>query len=276
MPISIDGNLELERLDGGELPLIDGFSIATRDAGRFGTHVELRDGSGKRIAGFPWFDHVDSELTNLRDRTCAGTAAKPFHEVEQGWEILIWTVGMFVFVLEGDFEIPGRFDTAFRVPASAFMNAWDEVIASTPRSSFTNLAAALQNIETARSLRLGNRKLDTCPGEIGLLRHLEHLDLYMNRLTQLPTTIGALSRLKWLDLRFNKLEQLPDQMSRLVELESINLAENHLTAIPEWALALPRLRAFFVPGNPIPLTGLDAALRRRPDIEFDHGSRRRP
>ena len=191
-------------------------------------------------------------------------------------EILIWTAGMFVFVLEGDFDIPGRFDTAFRVPVSAFMNAWNEVIASTPRSSFTDLATALHNIETARALRLGNRKLDACPREIGLLRHLEHLDLHMNRLTQLPTTIGDLGRLKWLDLRFNKLARLPDEMSRLVELESINLAENRLTAVPEWAFALPRLGAFFVPGNPISSTGLEAARQRRPEIEFDHGSRRKP
>jgi len=274
MPITIPPESSLELFDGRDLPLIDGFVVRALDAGQFGTHIEFHDGSGTRIAGFPWYDHVDSRLTGLRDQTCAGSAGEPFHDVEQGWELLIWTVDTVVYVLEGDFETPGRFDRAFRVPLPAFRQAWNDVIASTPQSSFTDVASALRNIDAARSLRLSGG-LESCPPEVGLLRNLEHLDLHLNRLTTLPASIGDLTRLKWLDLRFNEIRQLPARLAGLIGIESINLGDNRLTAIPNWALTLPRLRTFFVPGNPIPSRVLDAAQRRRPDIEFDHQRRGR-
>jgi hypothetical protein len=266
--VSLSDHSDVQTLDAALFQTVDGFTVATRDAGELGQHLHFYDGQGNTIAGFPWLDHADAFLSELFRNISTATVKNPFHDLEEGWEILIWRNSAHFFVCEGRGEPYGEFGTLFRVHADAFIAAWTEAVSSTPKTSFRSLAEALRHTGLVQSLLLGNTQLETLPQELFSLVTLEHLELYSNRLTTLPPEVCALKSLRWLDLRFNKVDWLPSELASLARLESINLADNMLTAVPEWVASMPALRVFYVSGNPIAAASLKRAERLRPDLEF--------
>lgn len=266
-PIGRLGSLQdLPSLDTAAFPLVRGFQIQVRDTKYFGRLLHFCDGSGKTIANFPWTDHVDSVWGDLSVDVVSGTAAHPFHEFEQSWDILIWRDAQHVFVLQGDGE--GEYETCFRVPVHEFDRAW--AAATPPQVAFRSIRDALARPHLAKALLLFNAQLGVVPGELFTLTSLEHLELGKNGLVALPPEIGRLKQLRVLDLRFNRLSELPAELGELQHLEAVDLAENSLTQIPEWVARMRTLRVFFVAGNPIDRDSLEAARRLRPDVEFDY------
>jgi hypothetical protein len=266
--VSLSDHGGLKALDAAIFQTVDGFAVRLRDCGELGHHLHFCDGLGNSIASFPWLDHADACLPELFGQISGADVNSPFHDLEEGWEILIWQNADHFFVCEGRGDPFGEFGTLFRVHADAFIAAWTNLLSSTRATSFRSLSEALRQPELVQTLLLGNSQLETLPPELFSFVTLEHLDLYLNRLTTLPPQVSALTSLRWLDLRFNQVESLPPELSRLPRLESINLAENRLTEIPEWVAHMPALRVFYVAGNPIGAASLERARRSRPDLDF--------
>ena len=68
-----------------------------------------------------------------------------------------------------------------------------------------------------------NKRLQTLPGGLCLLKELEELDLSNCGLVALPEEIGGLVMLKKLDLKGNPLQSLPGGLGSLKELEELDL-----------------------------------------------------
>ena len=78
----------LDALDAAVFESVSGFSVRLYDAGQlFGNHIALFDRAGACLAGFP-IDHADRYLGTC-EQVCDSTLAEPFHDMDQGWEILI-------------------------------------------------------------------------------------------------------------------------------------------------------------------------------------------
>jgi broad specificity phosphatase PhoE len=98
-------------------------------------------------------------LENLAQATCAATADQPYHDLEQGWELAIWSDASWTYGMAGDGEPYGQYHTRFRVAVAEFRAAWERAIAETSRTSFRSLAAAIAHRGSAKALILFNQGL---------------------------------------------------------------------------------------------------------------------
>ncbi len=264
----------IQKLDLEKFRVMHDFNLALRNAGPFGMHVIMRD-KKRRIAGFPWWDHADADIYKMTAESIPlGTAARPYSDCEQGWEILIWAVDDYVYVLQGTGEDDGnesdleKYECHFRVARSAYCAEWEKLIkqARTVRRSFTSLQEALLNRRTIKSLSLGNQGLAAFPVEICSLIKLEYLNLYLNKITSLPEEIGALRNLRWLNLDFNPLSALPRSIGKLKKLEWLNLADSCLTSLPDELVHLKKLSLLTFEADGIPPEDLSRFYKLRPDL----------
>ena len=211
----LDGIEDLIDADAALFPAIGDFEIRLRQCGQLGVHLDLCSKAAGRLAGFSYWDHADADLREMNEaRIPIGTADAPYHDHEQGWEILIWRRGADVFVLEGQDDPGLRFSSRFRVAFEEYRSRWSAVFAAarTSPGTFKSLEAALREPNLVTGLLLGNRRLTRVPHAVTWMKNLEFIDLYLNRLTTLPSNMGALQHLRWLDLRFNRIAMLPDSM----------------------------------------------------------------
>ena len=264
---------ELATINPSLFQRIDDFEVRLRDCGQFGLHVDFCTSAGHCLAGFPWWDHADADIRtmSLKDFPL-GPHNRPFQDSEQGWQILIWECEADVFVMEGQDEDALVFTSWFRTPKDQYLQTWNTTVGdvNVRGGAFNSLTAALKSPLAVRALLLGNRKLTALPADIDRLPNLEFLGLYLNSLSALPRTISTLKQLKWLDLRFNQIRDLPKEFGALESLESVNIAENRLQEIPACVYTLPKLRVFFVPGNPIDRKSIAKFRRARPEVEVDY------
>ena len=268
-PMKIDPARIATTLDESRFATVEEFRLHLVDTGELGMHLKMAEPDGV-LAVFPWWDHADVDIAKMTPGTIpAGSAEAPFHDLEQGWEILIWENGGYVYVAQGRFEA-SDFDQLFRVPAQRYRSEWARLVDRIRAEpvSFDSVAEALRHRAAARWLRLGNQKLTELPEEIGGLERLEQISAPLNRLTGLPQSLGALKSLRWMDLRFNAIAALPESFGLLENLEGVNLAENRLSALPRGLAGMSRLRSFYVPGNPVPRAEIDALQKERPDMEI--------
>lgn len=100
-------------------------------------------------------------------------------------------------------------------------------------------------------LRLHRRQF-RLPESIGLLRHLEWLDLSGMGLEELPETFWSLSELRYLNLSYNRFRHLPDRLNELSRLEWLLLYNKHLFQLPKSIGQLPFLKNLGI-SNQIPL-----------------------
>jgi hypothetical protein len=269
--VVLDEVEDIAAIVAGTFPVIGDFEVRLRDAERFGMHLDFASTSRGRLAGFPWWDHADADLREMSgDGVPIGTIDRPFSDVEQGWQILIWEHDGHVLVMEGDDESVLRYQAWFTVPKELYLSAWLGAIerARSEGGAFKSLADALQQPDKVRVLELGNQKLSDFPLEICSFQNLESLNLYLNQVSSLPPGIGRLKRLRWLDLRFNRIEALPDELALLESLEEINLAENRLGTIPSWVAVMPKLKTLYVSGNPVSAESMDWIRRTRPGLDL--------
>ncbi len=93
------------------------------------------------------------------------------------------------------------------------------------------------------------RLLSCLPEDMGRLRHLTHLDLAGNELSDLPQSMEALHYLYELDVSNNILMSVPSVVSTLPRLESLSLARNGLRELPGSLSRLRHLKRLDVSGN---------------------------
>jgi hypothetical protein len=120
--------LDLSRLNLATFPLVQDFEIVPTDTGGpFGRMVRFWSEQLGWLATFLWWEHADLAL-HLCDRADIpiGTPEQPYHDLEQGWQILIFCRGDFAYVVQGYWPSnqPVVWDTWFRVPLAQYINEW--------------------------------------------------------------------------------------------------------------------------------------------------------
>ncbi len=84
-------------------PVIDDFSIELRQTvPKFGNHLFFVSAANGDLISFPWWDHVERDLQRWTQRNIPlGTKDKPFYDLEQGWQVVIFEERPWVYVLQG-------------------------------------------------------------------------------------------------------------------------------------------------------------------------------
>jgi Leucine-rich repeat (LRR) protein len=96
----------------------------------------------------------------------------------------------------------------------------------------SNIALSIEN-RSVVALTLRDCTLTALPASLGLLSHLQHLDVRGNQLTTLPATFAHLSQMQHIYLDDNQFTSLPTTFDSWTQLEQIHLDHNLLTSLPE-------------------------------------------
>ena len=126
-PLHIEspGDLRDLALDG--FPVIDDFAVVvTEDESRT---IEFRSAEHGRLAGFPAWEYADRDLRHFTPSDVPlGTIEEPFEDRDEGWRILLFGGGGWIYVLEGDSPTATDFPRWFRVATGRYVQAWAALI----------------------------------------------------------------------------------------------------------------------------------------------------
>lgn len=250
--INLRASGDLADVDLDRFRLVDHFAVALHDTTIFGSHVTFVDGAGEVLLSFPWWDDAEMDLLGWDETNIPlGTRERPFHDLEQSWEVFIFAVGEYVFVLHGPDCCSVVMDAWFKVRREDYLAAWRDVLrrVHADRRIATTLARALEAPGEVRKLLLrgpGNGHLDPA---IGRLTGLEHLELHNRELTSLPDEIGNLDSLRHLSLQFNRFTEIPRVVFRLRSLDTLRVGHNQIARLPRAIGRLRGLRELEVSSN---------------------------
>jgi hypothetical protein len=116
-----------EELDA--FPVIDDFAVTLADAGEGGQHIEFTSASRGRLAHFPEWDHADRDLRHFVPTDVPlGSADEPYFDRDDGWLIVIFVEGAWVYIAEGDDPNGSPNGSRFRVKAERYLQAWAALI----------------------------------------------------------------------------------------------------------------------------------------------------
>ena len=117
-----------------EFPVVDAFDITLQPMRCGRAQLGRIEAPHGVLATFAWWSTVADDLARDGEAVVPdGTRDAPWHELDQGHELAVWSDGGFVFVAEGigDAEVDGvrRFDRCFRVLNDDYVLAWRALIA---------------------------------------------------------------------------------------------------------------------------------------------------
>lgn len=127
----------LDELALDAFPIIDDFALTLAEIHDGGKHIEMASRTLGRLAGFPAWDHADRDLRHFDPADVPlGSIDEPYDDRDEGWRILIFEHGGWVYVLEGRSPNATEFAVWFRVPAARYFEAWAVLIdAFNPRTA---------------------------------------------------------------------------------------------------------------------------------------------
>jgi hypothetical protein len=116
-------------IDLGNVPTVPDFSIELRELEDSGKIVHYVSASQGELAWFPGWEHADRDLRHfVASDVPLGTIDDPYDDQEEGWRIVIFENGGFVYIFEDDRPKGTRFPRRFRVPRDRYFWAWAAVI----------------------------------------------------------------------------------------------------------------------------------------------------
>ena len=108
---------------------IDDFAIELREMEDCGKIVHFISASLGELAWFPSWEHADRDLRHfVASDVPLGTIDVPFEDNDEGWRIVIFEEGGFVYIFEDDRPTGTRFPRRFRVPKNLYFFAWAALI----------------------------------------------------------------------------------------------------------------------------------------------------
>ncbi|MBD2603251.1 leucine-rich repeat domain-containing protein [Scytonema hofmannii FACHB-248] len=119
----------------------------------------------------------------------------------------------------------------------------DGDIVGTIGNNLSVLPAEIGLLNHLEVLQVIDNNLTSLPQEFGQLTNLQSLDLSSNQLSSLPQEFGQLTNLQSLDLSFNQLSSLPQEFGQLTNLQSLNLYYNELSSLPQEFVQLTNLQS---------------------------------
>jgi hypothetical protein len=116
-------------IDLGGVPTVPDFSIELRELEDSGKIVHYVSASQGELAWFPAWEHADRDLRHfVASDVPLGTIDDPYDDQDEGWRIVIFENGGFVYIFEDDRPKGTRFPRRFRVPRDRYFWAWAAVI----------------------------------------------------------------------------------------------------------------------------------------------------
>lgn len=126
-PLHIETIADLRNLTLDRFPVIDDFSVVvTDDEART---IEFRSATHGRLAGFPAWEYADRDLRHFTPSDVPlGTIDEPFEDRDEGWRMLLFGGGGWIYVLEGDLPATTEFTRWFRVATGRYVQSWAALI----------------------------------------------------------------------------------------------------------------------------------------------------
>jgi hypothetical protein len=110
-------------------PFVDDFLVRLVDGGEANLQVEFASAARGRLAGFPGWDHADRDLRHfIPSDVPLGTIDEPYDDRDEGWRIVIFEHGGWMYVAEGDDANATEPSTRFRVRLERYLQAWAALI----------------------------------------------------------------------------------------------------------------------------------------------------
>lgn len=94
------------------------------------------------------------------------------------------------------------------------------------------LSNIISTTEISSISQFDQKKIKKIPNSIGLMIHLQELDLMNNHLSSLPKSIKNLENLHALHLINNNIKSLPKELKSLSSLEEIDWSFNNIETLP--------------------------------------------
>jgi hypothetical protein len=115
--------------DLDSFPFVDDFLVRLVDAGEGNLQIELASAARGRLAGFPAWDHADRDLRHfIPSDVPLGTIDEPYDDRDEGWRIVIFEHGGWMYVAEGDGVDAAEPSSLFRVRRERYLQAWAALI----------------------------------------------------------------------------------------------------------------------------------------------------
>jgi hypothetical protein len=116
-------------IDLADIPLVEDFLVELRGMEDAGKIVHFISGSGGELAWFPAWEHADRDLRHfVAGDVPLGTIDIPYDDRDEGWRIVIFEHGGFVYIFEDDRPGGTRFPRRYRVPRDRYVMAWAALI----------------------------------------------------------------------------------------------------------------------------------------------------
>jgi len=106
-------------------------SVSTRSFQAFvvGKIVHFVSAAKGELAWFPGWEHAERDLLHFTaSEVPLGSIDDPFDDRDEGWRIVIFEDGGYVYIFEDDRPNGTRFPRRYRVPRDRYFFAWAAVI----------------------------------------------------------------------------------------------------------------------------------------------------
>jgi hypothetical protein len=116
-------------VDLGAVPTVGDFAVELRGMEEVGQIVHFVSARLGELAWFPGWEHADRDLIHFAPQDVPlGTLDAPYDDRDDGWRILIFEHGGFVYILEDDSPTGTRFPRRWRTPRDRYFQAWAAVM----------------------------------------------------------------------------------------------------------------------------------------------------
>lgn len=116
-------------IDLGSVDVVPDFAVELREMEDSGKLVHFVSPSRGELAWFPGWEHADRDLIHFATADVPfGSPDDPYDDRDEGWRIVIFEDGGYVYILEDDRPNGDRFPRRWRVPRDRYLFAWAAVL----------------------------------------------------------------------------------------------------------------------------------------------------
>lgn len=116
-------------IDLATVPVIADFAVELREMEDVGKIVHFVSAAKGELAWFPAWEHADRDLVHFSATDVPlGAIDDPFDDRDEGWRIVIFEEGGYVYIFEDDRPNGNRFPRRYRVARDRYFVAWAAVM----------------------------------------------------------------------------------------------------------------------------------------------------
>lgn len=119
-------------IDLATVPTVADFAVALREMEDVGKIVHFISASEGELAWFPAWEHAERDILHFNPTDVPlGSLDDPYDDRDEGWRIVIFEDGGFVYIFEDDRPTGTRFPRRYRVPRDRYLMAWAALLNET-------------------------------------------------------------------------------------------------------------------------------------------------